>query len=173
MLNCSSEDPCAEGSCTKTFHRCTHLGSGIFQQCGASNSGDCQAVSKCYMECRGTHLSGTACKDREVTTGSDCNNAFVKTGDLGMACTVDPDDSTRCIEKHPCALPLWAPVLTRMKKRSGVFHGVFLCRPQCPRYFHSRIPMNFPVVLTPRARKVITVETKRAIVYHYVGVSKN
>ena len=23
------------------------------------------------------------------------------------ACTVDPDDSTRCIEKHPCALPLW------------------------------------------------------------------
>ena len=105
MLNCSSEDPCAEGSCTKTFHRCTHLGSGIFQQCGASNSGACQAVSKCYMECRGTHLSGTACKDREVTTGSDCNNAFVKTGDLGMACTVDPDDSTRCIEKHPCALP--------------------------------------------------------------------
>ena len=26
------------------------------------------------MECRGTHLSGTACKDREVTTGADCNN---------------------------------------------------------------------------------------------------
>lgn len=24
------------------------------------------------------------------------------------ACTVDPDDSTRCIEKHPCALPLWS-----------------------------------------------------------------
>lgn len=26
------------------------------------------------MECRGTQLSGTACKDREVTTGTDCNN---------------------------------------------------------------------------------------------------
>eukprot|EP00434_Breviolum_minutum_P025086 symbB.v1.2.022160.t1/scaffold1954.1/size95041/3 len=105
MLNCSSEDPCGTGSCTKTFHKCKQLGTGIFQQCGSS-AGACQAASKCYMECRGTQLSGTACKEREVTTGTDCNNGFVKTGDLGMACTVDPDDSTRCIEKHPCALPL-------------------------------------------------------------------
>eukprot|EP00490_Sorites_sp_Unknown_P006244 CAMPEP_0114644184 /NCGR_PEP_ID=MMETSP0191-20121206/3821_1 /TAXON_ID=126664 /ORGANISM="Sorites sp." /LENGTH=87 /DNA_ID=CAMNT_0001856607 /DNA_START=28 /DNA_END=287 /DNA_ORIENTATION=+ len=87
MLNCSSEDPCGSGSCTKTFHRCKSLGSGIFQQCGDS-SGDCQAVSNCYMQCRGTLLSGSICTDRVVSTGADCNNGFVKSGDLGMACTV-------------------------------------------------------------------------------------
>ncbi|CAK9062133.1 unnamed protein product [Durusdinium trenchii] len=103
--NCTSDDPCGKGGyCTNTFHRCTALGPGVFQQCGNSQ-GECQAESKCYLECRGNLLSGSACMDREVLTGTDCNNGYVKGGDRGIACKVDPDDPTRCIEKHQCILP--------------------------------------------------------------------
>mmetsp|Transcript_40663 Transcript_40663/g.75670 ORF Transcript_40663/g.75670 Transcript_40663/m.75670 type:complete len:177 (-) Transcript_40663:185-715(-) len=109
MMNCTSEDPCGEGSCINTYHSCKWLGAGVFQQCGDSaGAGQCQAESRCYMECRGTHLQGTACNQRVVKTGLDCNNGYVKSGNLGMACTVDLYDSTRCIEKHPCALPAGA-----------------------------------------------------------------
>ncbi|CAJ1449510.1 unnamed protein product, partial [Effrenium voratum] len=120
MLNCSSEDPCNQGSCTSTFHSCKWLGTGVFQQCGAS-AGACQSESRCYLECRGARLSGTACNQRVVKTGADCNNGFVKSGALGMACTVDPEDSTRCIEKHPCAddaeLVIWAGMVLRRTPR--------------------------------------------------------
>eukprot|EP00913_Durusdinium_trenchii_P018631 g17509.t1 len=69
-------------------------------KCFGTIINNCTSDDPCYLECRGNLLSGSACMDREVLTGTDCNNGYVKGGDRGIACKVDPDDPTRCIEKH-------------------------------------------------------------------------
>ena len=62
-----------------------------------------------YMECRGTQLSGTACKDREVTTGTDCNNG--------------------ASAKNPCKFPMenWWKIPMISWKTLGVDSAPRLC----------------------------------------------
>eukprot|EP00931_Biecheleriopsis_adriatica_P118130 TRINITY_DN93593_c0_g1_i1.p2 TRINITY_DN93593_c0_g1~~TRINITY_DN93593_c0_g1_i1.p2 ORF type:complete len:218 (-),score=40.31 TRINITY_DN93593_c0_g1_i1:25-648(-) len=109
MLSCSNPsvgDPCSKSSCVNAFHNCEELGPGVWKQCQPVNGGaECKARDICYLQCRGKLLTGTACGQRIVKTGADCNNGWVNTGTGGMRCTVDPEDASRCIEKEPCAPP--------------------------------------------------------------------